>query len=191
MTSRLGRVNYYTINLNLAQNVGALVGGPTIGANGIIGVNGVTDSNVDHPDKSIWFGKSVKLSADGQTVAIGGYCIDTGKGYPVYVYDLKDYATNSQQGNFNVDYKKGDFPLARASNDPSSAANVLGERVLWLSPDGNTIAVGFPRSRKRQQQPRSGQCIHIQHYEWDVVIRAIPLWLAKRRTVWFVTRTEC
>lgn len=146
MTSRSGRVNYYTINLNLAENVGALVGGPTIGANGIIGVNGVTDSNVDHLDKSIWFGKSVKLSADGQTVAIGGYCIDTGKGYPVYVYDLKDYATNSQQGNFNVDYKKGDFPLARASNDPSSAANVLGERVLWLSPDGNTIAVGFPRS---------------------------------------------
>jgi hypothetical protein len=95
---------------------------------------------VDDPNKSIWFGKSVKLSADGYTVAIGGYCTEAGKGYPVYVYDLKDYATNSQQGNFNVDYKKGNFPLV------DGPQNVLGERVLWLSPDGNTIAVGYPRS---------------------------------------------
>ena len=109
------------------------------------------------------------MSADGQTVAIGGYCTQAGKGYPVYVYDLKDYATNSQQGNFNVDYKKGDFPLARASNDPSSAANVLGERVLWLSPDGNTIAVGFPRSGSGNNN-RGQVIVHIRYYEWDVVI---------------------
>ena len=70
MTSRIGRVGYQTINLNLPAQYGALMGGPTIGANGIVGVNGVTDSNVDDPNKSIWFGKSVKLSADGHTVAI-------------------------------------------------------------------------------------------------------------------------
>ena len=151
MSSRVGRVNYYTANLNLAQNVGALMGGPIIGANGIVGINGITASNVDDPDKSIWFGKSVKLSADGHTVAIGGYCTQAqtqtqaGKGYPVYVYDLKDYAANSQQNKYNVDYKKGDFPLARAASSNESSG-VLGERVLWLSPDGNTIAVGYPNA---------------------------------------------
>jgi hypothetical protein len=144
MTSRLGRVNYYTINLNLPQQYGALMGGPTIGANGLIGINGVTDSNVDDPNKSIWFGKSVKLSADGNTIAIGGYCTESGKGYPVYVYDIKDYEANSQQYNYNVDYKKGNFPLV---NGPT---NVLGERVLWLSPDGNTIAVGYPNSESNK-----------------------------------------
>jgi hypothetical protein len=144
MTSRIGRVVYQTINLNLPVQYGALMGGPTIGANGIIGVNGRTDSNLDDPDKSIWFGKSVKLSADGYTIAIGGYCTDTDKGYPVYVYDLKNYVTNNQQGNFNVDYKKGNFPLV---NGPR---NVLGERVLWLSPDGNTIAVGYPNSENNK-----------------------------------------
>ena len=151
MTSRLGRVTYQTINLNLPVQYGALMGGPTIGANGIVGINGVTDSNVDDPNKSIWFGKSVKLSADGYTIAIAGYCTEVGKGYPVYVYDLKNYAANNQQNNYNVDYKKGDFPLARGPNDSSSAANILGERVLWLSPDGNTIAVGYPRSGSNDQ----------------------------------------
>ena len=147
----IGAINFTTrygrVSVNQISSDGAgMTGWFTIGANGIIGINGITDSNVDNGNKSIWFGKSVKLSADGHTVAIGGYCTQVqtqtqaGKGYPVYVYDLKDYVANSQQGNYNVDYKKGTFPLASGPTD------VLGERVLWLSPDGNTIAVGYPNA---------------------------------------------
>ena len=140
MSTRFGRVNIGTLNYSLPSGYSPLVGGPTIRANGIVGFNGITESNADNPNTSVWFGRSVKTSSNGKTIAIGGYCTETGKGYPVYVYDLTDYYTNVQSANWNVDFKKGTLPLTNGPQD------VLGERVLWLSGDGDKLAVGYPRA---------------------------------------------
>lgn len=78
------------------------------------------------------YGHNVKISADGNTIIASGYVSASGN---------TNYITIQQWNINNSTWEtKGFLAL---SGQPS---NVIGERVLWLSPDGNYFAVGYPNA---------------------------------------------